>query len=128
MLKPYTRNRRIYDYLESSFGDEIIEYDILREILTHSLWKVVLDKRDTSSILYRDIPLTDKVRLVARVYQNGSTRLEVFSTLGKGIGSYYSSLYDYDYCSSLIHERLIMLDTDMSYEKVLRIITNAVYE
>lgn len=124
MLKPYTRNRRIYDYLESSFGNnDIIEYGILREILTHSLWEVVLDKRDTSSVLYKDIPLTDKVRLVARVLGNGSTNLEVFSTLGHGIGGYYSYLRDYSDCSSPMHERLIMLDTGMSYEEVLSTIT-----
>lgn len=123
MLKPYTRNRRIYDYLVGSFGNDITEYSILREILTYSLWEVVLDKGDTSSVLYKDIPLTDKVRLVARVIGNGSTSLEVFSTLGHGIGGYYSYLRDYYDCSSPMHERLIMLDTGMSYEEVLSTIT-----
>lgn len=68
MLKPYTRNRRIYDYLESSFEDNILECNILKRILKHSLWEVVLDRRDTSRVLYRDIPLASKVRLVAHIY------------------------------------------------------------
>lgn len=124
MLKPYTRNRRIYDYLESSFKGSIVECDILKGILKHSLWEVVLD-RDTSAILYGDVPLTDKVRLVARVYFNGATQLEVFSTLGNGINSYNGSLYGYDNCSSSMHKRLIMIDTNMSYEKVHRTIIKA---
>lgn len=121
MLKPYTRNRRIYDYLESSFGDNIVECNILRRILKFSLWEVVLD-RDTSDILYGDVPLTDKVRLVARVYFNGATQLEVFSSLGNGVNSYNGSLYGYNNSSSCMHKHIIMIDTNMSYEKVHRII------
>ena len=125
MLKPYTRNRRIYDYLESSFEDNTIEYNVLRRILKCSLWEVVLDKRDSSSVLYKDILLKGRVRLVVCTYLNGRTRLEVFSALGNGIGSYYCSLREYDDCSSVISKRLIMVDTDMGYEKVLRIINSA---
>ena len=121
MLKPYTRNRRIYDYLESSFGDNIVECNILRRILKFSLWEVVLD-RDTSDILYGDVPLTDKVRLVARVYFNGATQLEVFSSLGNGVNSYNGSLYGYNNSSSCMHKHIIMIDTNMSYEKVHGII------
>lgn len=122
MLKPYTRNRRIYDYLESSFEDNTIECNILRRILKCSLWEVVLDKRDSSSVLYKDILLTGKVRLVACTYRNGTTRLEVFSALGNGIGNYYRGLRDYYDCLSPTGKRLIMIDTDMSYERVIRII------
>ena len=122
MLKPYTRNRRIYDYLESSFGDNIVECNILRRILKHSLWEVVLDKRDTSSILYRDISLKGRVRLVVCTYLNGTTQLEVFSTQGNGVNSYNGSLYGYNNSSSTMHKHIIMIDTNMSYEKVHGII------
>ena len=125
MLKPYTRNRRIYDYLESSFEDNTIEYNVLRRILKHSLWEVILDKRDSSSVLYKDIPLKGKVRLVVYTYLNNHTQLEVFSALGNGIDSYCNRLCNYYDCFSPIHECLIMIDTDMSYEKVLRIINSA---
>ena len=122
MLKPYTRNKRIYDYIIRN-TDEYLESMIIVQLLEHSLWEVVYDKQGT--LLHFDyideVELTDRVRVVVRIGE-GYTELEVFSPKGYGIGDYYSNLYDYEYCSAHGKMRIIMIDIDKSADEVRDII------
>ena len=121
MLKPYTRNKRIYDYIIRNTSD-YIESMIIIQLLKHSLWEVVYDKQGTLSFDYIDeIELTDRVRIVVRVRDN-DTELEVFSPEGYSIGDYYSNLYNYEYCCARGKMRIIMIDIDKSDEEVRNII------
>ena len=122
MLKPYTRNKRIYDYIIRNTS-EYLESMIIVQLLKHSLWEVVYDKQGT--LLHFDyideVELTDRVRVVVRI-RDRETELEVFSPKGYSIGDYFSNLYDYEYCSAMGNMRIIMIDIDKSADEVVSII------
>lgn len=121
MLKPYTRNQRIYDYIEENVCS-YTEKEIIVKLLKHSLWEVVYDKQGTLGFHYIDrIELADRVRVVVRILED-DTELEVFSPKGYSIGHYFRDLYDYDLCTATGRMRIIMIDIDKSADKVVDII------